>query len=85
MKMIKDKFVPDDIWYFVRVYLDRTNFQPIFDRHLEEYDKETGMPKFCMDWLPSDVFEVLAHEAVLYYMKQMEEITEENIDKYAYK
>jgi len=83
MKAIKDKFVPDDIWYFVLGYLNRTMYQPIYDRKLEKYDPKTGFPMFTMDWLPYDVFEVLAHEAVLYYMHHAEDITEENIDKYA--
>lgn len=82
MKTIKDKFVPDDLWYFVLAYLDRTRYQPIYDRHLEKYDEKTGFPVFTISWLTSDIFEELAHEAVLYYMQKMEDITLENIDKY---
>ena len=83
MKELKDKFVPDDIWYFVLAYLNKTSFQPIYDRKLEKYSADTGLPIFSMSWLSYDVFEILAHEAVLYYMQHVEDITEENIDKYA--
>lgn len=82
MKTIKDKFVPDDVWYFVRGYIEERDFKPIFDRHLEQYN-DKGFPLFTMEWLPYDIFEILAHEAVLYYMQHVEDITEENIDKYA--
>ena len=82
MKTIKDKFVPDDLWYFVLAYLNRTRYQPIYDRHLEKYDEKTGFPQYSMSWMESDLFEILAHEAVIYYMQHMEDITLENIDKY---
>lgn len=85
MKPLKDKFVPDDLWYFVRAYLDECEFKPIFDRHLEKYDKVTGRPYFHMDWLDSTLFEYLAHEAVVYYIRKSESITEETIEKYCSK
>ena len=86
MKALKDKFVQSDIWYFVASYLHDTNFTPIFRRKLEKYDKETGRPQFKMEWLDMQTFEELAKEAVTWYCTiRTEDMTEENIDKFAEK
>jgi len=84
MKAIKDKFVQSDIWYFVLSYLHDTNYAPIYRRKLEKYDEKTGRPMFKMDWLDMKTFEELAKEAVTWYCTiRTEEMTEENIEKFA--
>lgn len=85
MKEIKDKFVPDHAWYFVLAYLHDTRFQPIYDRKLEKYDEKTGFPVFQIGWVDWETFKELLNEAVAYFTEHAEDITEENIDKYAEK
>lgn len=88
MKEIKDRFVPSSIWYFVCGYLNDTNYEPIFRRHLERYSDDAkdmyGNPKpmYKMAWMDFGLFQEVAEEAVKYYASMSEEMTEENIEKY---
>ena len=91
MREIKDRFVRSNMWYFVLGYLNDTHYQPIVDRHLEQYDNESvgmyGFPnmKFKMEWMSFELFNELAQEAIAYYNSQAVEITEETNEKYAEK
>ena len=83
MKEFKDAFINDNVHYFLLGYINETNFEPIYKRHLEKYDEKTGRPMFKSNWLTKEqVFELL-QEALEYYKKTSEEITLENIEKYA--
>lgn len=89
MKTLKDKFVSDHLWYMVLAYLHQVRFKWVYDRHLERYDyPETipphqRFPQFQLEWLTYEQFQELVNDAVQFLMSQSEDITEENIDKYA--
>jgi hypothetical protein len=89
MKELKDKFVSDHLWYMVLAYLHQVNFKWVYDHHLEKYDydesvpKHQRFPKFHLDWLTYDQFQELVSDATKFLLEQSEDITEENIDKYA--
>lgn len=85
MKEIKDKFVPDILWYLVSEYLHDTYFAPIYRRKLEKYDEKTGRPYFSLKWVDFKTFDELTKEALNWFWLSCEDITEETIDKYAEK
>lgn len=85
MKEIKDKFITSDSYYFVLGYLDKTRYQPIFDRHLEWYEEGDPFPKWGMSECTFETFKELLEETVKYNLEHCEDITEETIDKYAEK
>lgn len=76
MKTLKDKFVSDHLWYLV---LD-TEYKAV--EKWTRYD-ERGFPVFHLGWLTYEEFSQLAKDAVEFFLNQSQEITEENIDKYA--
>ena len=82
MKYLKDKFVPDHLWYLVLAYMHDTRFKVV-----EKWTKynEKGLPEFHLEWLTFDEFSQLAKDAVTFFLNQSEDITEENIDKYCEK
>lgn len=81
MKTLKDKFVPDHLWYLVLAYMHDTDFKVIMK--WAKYDKKTGLPEFHLEWLTFEEFSGLAQDAVRFYIGEAKDITEENIDKYA--
>ena len=80
MKALKDKFVPDQLWYLVLAYMHDTGFKVV--EKWTKYD-ERGLPVFHLGWLTYDEFSQLAKDAVEFFLNQSQEITEENIDKFA--
>ena len=91
MKELKDKFVSDHLWYMALAYLNQVRFKWVYDRHLERYDyPETvpvsqRFPQFQLGWLTYEQFLELIHDATQFLIDQSQDITEENIDKYAEK
>lgn len=80
MKTLKDKFVSEHLWYLVLAYMHDTGFKVV-----EKWAKhdERGLPVFHLDWLTYEEFSQLAKDAVEFFLKQSQEITEENIEKFA--
>lgn len=91
MKVLKDKFVSDHLWYMVLAYLHQVHFKWVYDRHLERYDYDESVPphqrfpQFQLEWLTYEQFKELVNDALQFFMGQSEDITEETIDKYAEK
>ena len=83
MKTLKDKFVSPHLWYMVLAYLDKSNYQIVYDNKWEIYDKETGCPMFCLKWLNYEQFCIVVDAAIKWFLSQSKDITEENIEKYA--
>lgn len=69
MKQLKDKKVSDHLFYFVLAYLDETDYNPIYDRHLEQYN-EDGRPRFSLRDVEYSIFKELVDEAVVYFKNQ---------------
>ena len=82
MKELKDKFVSDHLYYLVLQYINDTEFEPIYKRHLERYESNLTPPTFSLSWVDYSVFKELVSEAVSYFESKSEEITEETIEKY---
>lgn len=82
MKPIKDKFVNDQLCYMVLEYLHATDFNPIYDRHLEKYDEVTKRPYFKLEFLDYSQFCEIAKEAFEWYMNSSEDITTETLEMY---
>ena len=80
MKTLKDKFVSDDLWYLVLAYMHDTRFKVV--EKWTKYD-EKGFPMFHLEWLTYEEFSQLAKDAVEFLLNQSQEITEENIEKFA--
>ena len=80
MKTLKDKFVSDDLWYLVLAYIHDTGFK-VVEKWIR-YD-ERGFPMFHLEWLTYKEFSQLAKDAVEFFLNQSQEITEENIEKFA--
>ena len=80
MKTLKDKFVSDHLWYIVLAYMHDTRFKVV--EKWTKYD-ERGFPMFHLEWLTYEEFSQLAKDAVDFFLDQSQEITEENIEKYA--
>ena len=91
MKVLKDKFVSDHLWYMVLAYLNQVRYKWVYDRHLERYDYDDSVPphqrfpQFKLEWLTYEQFQELVKDAVEYFIGCSEDITEETIDKYAEK
>lgn len=85
MKEFKDAFISDNAYYFLIGYLNETDFEPIYRRHLEKYDPSTGRPQFHSEWLTEEQFFDILQEAVEYYKAHAEDITLDNIEKYGEK
>lgn len=89
MKALKDKFVSDHLWYMVLAYLNQVRFKWVYDRHLERYDYDESVPanqrfpQFKLEWLTYEQFQELVNDAVQFLLDQTEDITEENIERYA--
>ena len=83
MKTLKDKFVSAHLWYMVLAYLHETRFQIVYDNKWETYDEKTGFPQFKLEWLNYEQFQYVVQEAIKHFLNQSQDITEENIDKYA--
>lgn len=81
MKTLKDKFVSDHLWYLVLAYMHDTRFKVV--EKWTRYDKKTGLPEFHLRWLNYEEFSQLAKDAVKFFLTKSEDLTEENIDKYA--
>jgi len=82
MKVIKDKIVMSDAYYFVLAYLNVTNFAPVQCRGLCKFDKLTGRPIFKMDMLDYETFGELMHDGMNWMLSKSQDLTLENIDKY---
>ena len=86
MKKIKDRFIPNAMFYFVLEYMNATNCQPIFDRHWETYDlsvpQHERRPMFSLRWTTYTQFKELFDEAVRYFDSKAEDITPETEKKY---
>jgi hypothetical protein len=82
MKAIKDKIVLSDAYYFVLDYLHATDFHPIMERGLCEYDKMTGRPIFKMEMVDYATFTELFREGMDWMLGKSEDLTLENIDKF---
>ena len=80
MKTLKDKFVSDHLWYLVLAYMHDTEYKVV--EKWTKYD-ERGFPVFHLGWLTYEEFSQLAKDAVDFFLDQSQEITEENIDKFA--
>ena len=78
MKELKDKAVPDPMFYFVLEYLNATNCQPIFKRQWETYDltkpQKMRTPLFNLGWLNYDQFNELFKEALDYFREEVKDI-----------
>ena len=83
MKTLQDKFVSDHLWYLVLAYMHATGYKCV-DQYTK-YDEKTGLPEFHLGWLTYEQFKKLAEDATRFFLALSEDITEENIDKYAEK
>ena len=89
MKELKDKFISDHLYYMVLAYLHQVRYKWVYDRHLERYDYDESVPanqrfpQFKLEWLTYEQFQELVNDAVQFLMSQSEDITEENIERYA--
>ena len=81
MKELKDKFGSPHLWYLVLAYMHDTGFKCI--EKWTKYDKVNGLPEFHLEWLTFEEFSQLSTDAVKFFLEQSEDITEENIEKYA--
>lgn len=83
MKELKNKIIPDPMFYFVLEYLNATNCQPVFKRQWETYDltkpQTMRKPLFNLGWLNYDQFNELFNEALDYFRKEVKDI--ESSDK----
>ena len=88
MKVLKDKFVSDHLWYLALAYLNEVDLKWVYDRHLERYDESVPIhqrrPMFHLGWLNYEQFQELIKDAVEHFQNQTKDITEENINKYEY-
>ena len=82
MKVIKDKVVMSDAYYFVLAYLNATDFAPMESRGICEFDPKTGRPIFKVNMLDYKTFIELFHDGMDWMLSKSEDLTLENIDKY---
>ena len=86
MKKIKDKYVPNPMFFFVLEYLNATGCKPVFDRKWESYDlsvpQHERRPMFSLRWTTYEQFKELFDEAVQYFESISEDITPETEKKY---
>ena len=69
MKQLKDKQVSDHLFYLVLAYLDETDWDPVYNRNLEQYN-EDGRPRFSLRDVEYSIFEELVDEAVVWFKGQ---------------
>jgi len=70
MKQLKDKQVSDHLFYLVLAYLDETDWKPVFNRHLEQYNEDGRPVVSLMRSVEYSVFEELIGEAVVWFKSQ---------------